>query len=70
MKGGLNEWYRVVMNSEFSGDKITARENAIFETRTRARRLFTEMNSMPDSLKAKYRESKEIERKKLDGGCE
>jgi rhodanese-related sulfurtransferase len=70
MKGGLNEWYRVVMNSEFTGERITARENALFETRTRARKIFTEMNSMPDSLKIKYRESKEIERKKLDGGCE
>jgi rhodanese-related sulfurtransferase len=70
MKGGLNEWYRVVMNSYFTGDKISARENALFETRTRARKLFTEMNSMPDSLKAKYMALKQIERKKLDGGCE
>ena len=70
MKGGLNEWYNLVMNSRFSGETITARENALFETRTKARRMFTELNSMPDSLKARYRESKEIERKKLDGGCE
>lgn len=70
MEGGLNEWYEVVMNSEFTGEKITARENALFETRTRARNLFNEINSMPDSMKAKFRESKEIERKKLDGGCE
>jgi rhodanese-related sulfurtransferase len=70
MKGGLNEWYRVIMNSEFTGDKISARQNALFETRLKARKLFTELNSMPDSLKTKYRESREIERKKLDGGCE
>lgn len=70
MKGGLNEWYDVVMNSRFTGDKISARENALFEMRTRARKQFTELNSMPDSLKARYRESKEIQRKKLDGGCE
>jgi rhodanese-related sulfurtransferase len=70
MKGGLNEWYSMVMNSEFTGDKISARENALFETRTRAKKMFTEINSMPESLKAKYTESKEIERKKLDGGCE
>jgi rhodanese-related sulfurtransferase len=70
MRGGLNEWYRVVMNSEFTGERISARENALFEIRTRARKQFTEVNSMPDSLKARYRESKEIERKKLDGGCE
>ena len=70
MKGGLNEWYNKVMNSQFTGDRISARENALFETRLRARKLFTDLNSMPDSMKAKYRESREIERKKLDGGCE
>jgi rhodanese-related sulfurtransferase len=70
LKGGLNEWYRVVMNSEFTGDKITARENALFETRTRAKKMFTEFNSLPDSLKRKYSEANEVERKKLDGGCE
>ena len=70
MKGGLNEWYETVMNSRFTGDKITARENALFETRARARKLFTEMNSMPDSMKAKYMALQQIERKKLDGGCE
>jgi rhodanese-related sulfurtransferase len=70
MKGGMNEWYKMVMNSEFSGTSLTPRENALFETRKKARSLFTELNSMPDSLKARYRKSKEIERKKLDGGCE
>jgi len=70
MKGGLNSWYEVVMNSEFRGEKITARENALFETRTKARKMFTEINSMPDGLKSKYSEAREIERKKLDGGCE
>jgi hypothetical protein len=33
MKGGLNEWFNTVMNSSFTGDKISARENALFETR-------------------------------------
>lgn len=70
MKGGMNEWYRTVMNSEFTGERISARENALYETRRKARNMFTELNSLPDSLKIKYRESKEIERKKLDGGCE
>jgi rhodanese-related sulfurtransferase len=70
MKGGLNEWYGVVLQSEFTGSKITARENAVFETRLRARKQFTEWNSMPDSLKIRLREFREIERKKLDGGCE
>lgn len=70
MKGGLNEWYDVILNSRFTGDRISARENALFEIRTRAGKQFREFNSMPDSLKARFRESKEIERKKLDGGCE
>jgi rhodanese-related sulfurtransferase len=70
MKGGLNEWFSTIMNSNFTGDKISARENALFETRTRARKMFTEMNSMPDSLKLKFILSKHSAVKKLDGGCE
>jgi len=70
MKGGLNAWYASIMNSEFTGDKISARENALFETRLRARNLFNEVNSMPDSLKLAYIASKRFDPKKLDGGCE
>lgn len=70
LKGGLNEWFRVVMSSNFTGERLSARENALYENRFRARRIFTEVNSMPDSLKAKYRSLQEIERRKLDGGCE
>lgn len=70
MIGGLNEWFNTVMNSSFTGDKISARENAMFETRTRAKKMFTEMNSLPDSLKLKFIVSKHIAAKKLDGGCE
>lgn len=70
MKGGLNEWFKTVMNSSFSGERISARENALFETRTRARKMFTEINSLPDSLKLRFIESKHIASKKLDGGCE
>jgi rhodanese-related sulfurtransferase len=70
MKGGLNEWFNTVMNSNFTGEKISARENSLFETRTRAKNMFTEMNSLPDSLKLKFIESKHIAAKKLDGGCE
>jgi rhodanese-related sulfurtransferase len=70
MKGGMNEWYNIVMNSSFAGKRISARENALFETRTRAKKMFIEMNSMPDSMKLKYIESKHIAAKKLDGGCE
>jgi 3-mercaptopyruvate sulfurtransferase SseA len=70
MKGGLNEWFSTVMNSSFTGDRITARENSLFETRTRAKNMFNEVNSLPDSLKMKLIESKRLEAKKLDGGCE
>jgi rhodanese-related sulfurtransferase len=70
MKGGLNEWFNVVMNSKFTGEKISARENALYETRTRAKKMFTEMNSLPDSLKMKFILSKHLAAKKLDGGCE
>jgi len=70
MKGGLNEWFNTVMNSSFTGEKISARENALFETRTRAKRMFSEMNSLPDSLKIKFFQSKHLAAKKLDGGCE
>jgi rhodanese-related sulfurtransferase len=70
MKGGMNEWYKTVMNSSFTGERISARENAIFEARTRARSMFTELNSMPDSLKLKFFQSRHLAKKKLDGGCE
>jgi rhodanese-related sulfurtransferase len=70
MKGGLNEWFNTVMKSSFTGERITVRENSIFETRTKAKRLFTEMNSLPDSLKVKFFQTKQLTAKKLDGGCE
>jgi rhodanese-related sulfurtransferase len=70
MKGGLNEWFATVMNSNFAGERISARENALYETRTKAKRMFTEMNSMPDSLKLGFFKSKHMTAKKLDGGCE
>jgi rhodanese-related sulfurtransferase len=70
MKGGLNEWFNTVVNSTFIGERISARENALFETRTRAKKLFSEMNSMPDSLKLKFIQSTHLAAKKLDGGCE
>ena len=70
MKGGMNEWYNTVMNSSFSGERISARENALFETRFRARKIFTDINSLPDSLKIKYFEARHIAATKLDGGCE
>lgn len=70
MKGGLNEWFNTVMNSEFKGDRISARENALFEIRTRARNYFTEINSLPDSLKLRFAQKSRFDPKKLDGGCE
>jgi sulfur-carrier protein adenylyltransferase/sulfurtransferase len=70
MKGGLNEWFNTVMNSSFSGERISAKENAMYEARLRARKMFTEINSLPDSLKQKYINSRHLAAKKLDGGCE
>jgi len=70
MKGGLNEWFRTVMLSEFSGEKITPAENARFETRFKARKIFTQINSLPDSLKTQYFNAKRLLESKLDGGCE
>ena len=70
MAGGIREWIRTVMETKFTGNRITARENALFETRRRAGEMFTELNSLPDSLKMKFLESKKFSAKKLDGGCE
>ena len=70
MEGGMNEWFNTVINSRFTGEKISARENALFENRRKAATIFTEINSLPDSLKKKYYEAKHVAAKKLDGGCE
>jgi len=70
MKGGLNDWFETVMNSSFSGEVISARENALFEARTKSKRLFNDFNSLPDSMKMKYMQARLGEAKKLDGGCE
>lgn len=69
MKGGLNEWYKTVMLTKFEGEKITPRENALFENRYKARDIFTQINSLPDSLKTKFFDAKRLQQKKLDGGC-
>jgi rhodanese-related sulfurtransferase len=70
LKGGLNDWFTTVMNTTFSGDRISARENALFENRMKARKMFTGINSLPDSLKNKFIESRHLAARKLDGGCE
>lgn len=70
MDGGIGEWMRTIVETKFSGERITARENALFETRRRAGEMFTTLNSLPDSLKVKFLESKKFSAKKLDGGCE
>jgi len=70
MKGGMNEWFKTIMNSSFSGERISARENSLFEGRMKARKLFVEINSLPDSLKLSYMENRRAMAKKLDGGCE
>ncbi|MCK4853634.1 MAG: rhodanese-like domain-containing protein [Bacteroidales bacterium] len=70
MQDGMNEWYREVMESTFTGDRINAAENARFEVRYRARDFFTRMNSMPDSLKTTFLEVKRKKEAELVGGCE
>jgi rhodanese-related sulfurtransferase len=70
MKGGMNEWYREVMESIFEGDRISAADNATFEVRYRARKFFNRMNSMPDSLKTAFLEVKRQKEAELVGGCE
>lgn len=69
LKGGLYAFVGTINDTAFCGKTITARENATLESRMRAGNLFREMNSLPDSLKAKYLESKKFNPKKLDGGC-
>ena len=70
MMGGMNEWYREVMESTFKGERISAAENATFEVRYRARDFFNRMNSMPDSLKTAFLEVKRKKEEELVGGCE
>jgi len=70
MKGGLNEWFNTVMLSQYSGEKITPAENARFENRLNARKTFTQINSLPDSLKTQFFNAKRLTQSKLDGGCE
>ena len=70
MEGGLSEWFNTVIESKFTGERISARENALYETRTKAAQLFTQFNSMPDSLKAVFMAANKFSAQKLDGGCE
>jgi rhodanese-related sulfurtransferase len=70
MMGGMNEWYRLIMESTFQGERISASDNAIFEVRYRARDFFKRMNSMPDSMKTAFLEVKRKKEAELVGGCE
>lgn len=70
MDGGIAGWERTVLDTEFTGERITARENALYETRRRAGEMYREFSSLPDSLKSRFLESKKFSAKKLDGGCE
>lgn len=70
LKGGINEWVKTVSETGYEGDRITARENALLENRRRAAEMYDELRSLPDSLKAKYLESKKFSARKLDGGCQ
>jgi hypothetical protein len=66
----MAEWERTILDTEFSGERITARENALYETRRRAGEMYMEFSSLPDSLKSRFLDSKKFSAKKLDGGCE
>ena len=46
LTGGLNQWFATVMNTAFKGGRLSARENAIFENRRKARDLFTKLNRL------------------------
>jgi len=70
LEGGMNSWFETIVNSSFSGEIISARENALFESRFKAKRLFHEYNSLPDSLKLAMATSGFGKKVKLDGGCE
>jgi len=70
LNGGLNEWFALIMNTEFTGTKLSARENSIFENRRKAKTLFIEFNNLPDSIKNTFVNAKIGEQAKLDGGCE
>lgn len=71
LEGGLNKWFQDVMNvQEFTGERISARENALLENRRKARELFTEFNSIPDSIRNAFLVVKILEEEELDGGCE
>jgi len=70
MEGGLKAWINTIMDTKYAGERISARENSLYEVRTKAGKLFTEFNSQPDSLKARFMESKKFSARKLDGGCE
>lgn len=70
MHGGMNAWFQTVMEAEFSGDRISAAENALFESRYRARDYFIKMNSLPDSLKTVFLTVKRKQEEELTGGCE
>lgn len=70
VNGGMNAWDSIVMNSKFEGEKITAHENAIFERRYKARRLFSQWNAISDSGKAGFFTAKKEKDRQLVGGCE
>ncbi len=70
MQGGMNEWFKLVMESEFGGEKISAAENARYGMRFKAREYFNTMNSLPDSLKIAFLEVKKKKDAELVGGCD
>ena len=70
MKGGMNEWFKIIMLTEFAGERISPSENSKFENRYKARDHFNKMNSLPDSLKSAFLTIKRAKEANLVGGCE
>jgi rhodanese-related sulfurtransferase len=70
LAGGLPSWDSIIMKSAFTGETISPQENALYEKRYKARRLFVQWNAMPDSLKAGFFAARQMKEKELVGGCE
>jgi rhodanese-related sulfurtransferase len=70
LEGGIPAWDSLILHTEFLGENISPEENALFEKRYKARRLYIQWNSMPDSLKSGFSEARMKKENELKGGCE
>ena len=63
-------WHDEIINSSFTGTKITARENALFAIRYKARKYYREFTSLPDSLRNIDLVIKRTHSLEPKGGCD